>query len=37
MMELTGLEALLGVLLFAIVICALYLRLGCEKPGWGGK
>lgn len=33
----TGLEVLLGVLLVAIVISALYLRFGCEKPRPGGK
>jgi len=37
MTGLTGLEVLLGVLLFAIVICALYLNLGCKKSGPGGK
>ena len=33
----TGLEVLLSALLFAIAICALYLRFGCEKPGPGGE
>lgn len=31
------LEVLLGVLLALIVVVVLYLRLGCEKPGPGGK
>jgi len=33
----TGLEILLGLLLFAIVIGALYLRFGCERPEPSGK
>ena len=33
----TGLEVLLGILLASIVVCVLYLRLGCKKPGPGGK
>lgn len=37
MIELTGLEVLLGVLLVAIVVCVLYLRFGLRKPGPGGR
>ena len=32
MTGITGLEVLLGVLLFAIVVGFLYLRFGCKKP-----
>ena len=37
MTGMTGLEVILGLLLFAIAICVLYLCLGCEKPRPGGK
>lgn len=37
MMELTGLDILLGALLVGIVICVLYLRFGLKKPGPGGE
>ena len=33
----TSLEVLLGISLVLVVVGILYLWLGCEKPGPGGK